>query len=1015
MASAFTAAGATGDQSKYAALTMDRYITGLVTQRSALRDADVPYLQAKFYSAGRFDSLWDGLNVEISVRSTLVRRPGNSVYNSQTFPPIGRFYDFRTVVDGQDVVHVMADTAAMVYDATGPSTKLKVWAKSAGAGRTCFQSVGNTLYFSNQIDNKKWMLSAKAWAPKKTFSPGDFIVDPNNNIQLVPQQKVSSISSVTVDTDVVTVLLQGPDVFAPGSSVSMSGLTSATFLNGQTLTPTTATIANGFQASFAAPDYPLTIDTGSATSGGGAGATGQSAPAWSKTTGTVTIDAGVQWICWGSAVQNWAIAAPTTAPSVVQTNLSGSAFPAWTASTIYSTSLSVVDENGNVQKLTSGGITGSAEPVWNTAVGGSTTDGTAVWTNTGSKAWIAGATHVLGDIVQATYTYYVTVYNENNNDAGYYNGGNYPQQGQPTTSQYPVTETDFFLCTTAGVSGTSTPGWTAGAGLTTADGGVVWTNQGTGSSWTAAIGPGATISLAKRIVDSNGNFQTISTSGKSGATAPTWSMASGETTTDNTAVWTEAGSYSAGATAACYYGFAGKCSIDDTTTTLSPLSVPIIRSANKIVTLQGMCFTDPQCDTIVIYRTDEGGSILQELDEIPQPAGNTWTYQDSSPDSALTIELQAARNFVNDPPPTGITALSYHLGRVWAAVGNLLYWCSGPDSPVGNGLNAWSPSNVFTYPDTLKRMEPVTVTNGALFAFSVSDLYAVFGTGTASNPFYTTIYGKGIGLLNYDALDIIGSTIHLLSTARKQISLDPSAGYVETGAPIGDQLKVVTTGGIDQALYDPATAYVTWHEAESGDTGLYVSDGAVGWFRYSPVSMPETGFLWSPRAAIEGGTSAVQSIETQPGLKSLLIGPRISGPILQRDLTVNADNSVPYADTYATLGSMQLCQPYEVCEVAGVVLDSIRTGTAPTIGILYGEINPTVEVPFDLYERTGQDPPILEPSATLFNDRFVTLQNGNPTLCRHMQLLIQWTSEDAASELLTHTVYGKRMTERKQQ
>jgi hypothetical protein len=73
------AAGASPEPSEYAPLTMDRYITGLWTQRSPLRDADVPYLYTKFYSASRFDSLIDGLNREVTSRLTIARRPGNVV------------------------------------------------------------------------------------------------------------------------------------------------------------------------------------------------------------------------------------------------------------------------------------------------------------------------------------------------------------------------------------------------------------------------------------------------------------------------------------------------------------------------------------------------------------------------------------------------------------------------------------------------------------------------------------------------------------------------------------------------------------------------------------------------------------------------------------------------------------------------------------------------------------------------------------------------------------------------
>ena len=77
MAGPLQQAGAVSEPSEYATLAMDRHITGLWTQRSLLRDADVPYLYGKFYGASRYDSLLDGLNREISARLTNIRRPGS--------------------------------------------------------------------------------------------------------------------------------------------------------------------------------------------------------------------------------------------------------------------------------------------------------------------------------------------------------------------------------------------------------------------------------------------------------------------------------------------------------------------------------------------------------------------------------------------------------------------------------------------------------------------------------------------------------------------------------------------------------------------------------------------------------------------------------------------------------------------------------------------------------------------------------------------------------------------------
>ena len=60
-----------------------RQMNRMWTQRSPYRDAAVPYLYGRFDSASRFHSILDGINREIGMRLTDVRRPGSSVYNSR--------------------------------------------------------------------------------------------------------------------------------------------------------------------------------------------------------------------------------------------------------------------------------------------------------------------------------------------------------------------------------------------------------------------------------------------------------------------------------------------------------------------------------------------------------------------------------------------------------------------------------------------------------------------------------------------------------------------------------------------------------------------------------------------------------------------------------------------------------------------------------------------------------------------------------------------------------------------
>jgi hypothetical protein len=555
---------------------------------------------------------------------------------------------------------------------------------------------------------------------------------------------------------------------------------------------------------------------------------------------------------------------------------------------------------------------------------------------------------------------------------------------------YEVTVTGVFRATTAGVSSataTASVAWRDGVGATVADGTVVWTNIGSSFTWAANIGATTAVSLAQTIVDSNGNLQTISTSGKSGAVAPTWKTAMGASTTDNVAVWLMAGPYSGANTTAWIYGFAFKNSVDNAVSTCSPLSDPIVLGANKLVTLQGSVSPDSQSDTIQIYRTAQGGSIELLLDEIEMPSSGTWTYTDISPDDNLgTTEAQIANS--NDPPPTGAINLEYHLGRIFVSVGNTVYYAAGPDTTNGNGNQAFPPLNSFIFPSRVIRKWSTSI---GLIVFTVSDTYIILGKGTSSSGFYAVKFLGGLGLSSYDAFTVFGSTAYMMTTSKKVISFDPGAGVTEVGFPIGDIFDT----------FDPADSSLTWHEGGSGDSALYVSNNTDGWYRMAPISAPETGFTWSPKATIVGSVSAVQSVETSPGVHTLLVGPSVNGPILQRDNTVNRDNGTAFP-MWADIGSITLAHHGQLAEVAFLACDSIRVGARPTIGLRIDEISGS----FSTMRRTRQDPPLLPPSVSLFNDRYHLHQNQQPVFMRHMQIRFTWATENAANELLSYTIFG---------
>jgi hypothetical protein len=994
------------DGSRHAPLHTNRFMTGLWTNRNELRDAATPYLYEKFYSATHYDSLIGGLNAELTPKMTMARRAGHTIYNSQTFPRVNRFASFRTFSTSTEAIRVMADCAGEVYDATGPDTKLNIWNKLPGALDSTFQSVGNILFWGDGVSQKKWVQTTLAWEPLTEFDAGDQIVDSNNNLQVVLPQSTATVASIEVrvvsGVSSLYITLNGPNPFAPGANVGFANVTTATWLNGATVSVTGSAGPTQFTATTTHGAYAVTADTGTAMSTNAAsGGISGSSVIWNATLGNVTVDGTLEWICKGSSVQNWGIQAGTAAPTVNQAALP-SPYPAWAASTVYFPSLLIVDTNNNIQLLTTGGTTGAAEPTWNVTVGGTTTDGSgmtaAVWTNQGPAGWLPDTVYAVGAKVAVSFTYYITIQvPDNSGPIEEDGGGGGDGVGGTRTITVPVTANDYFQCTVAGTSGGTAPGWVDGIGSQVTDGtaptAITWTNVGTFGTWTSTVGAMQAVSTAQTILDANGYLQQILTGGKSGTMVPTWSQTPGATTLDGTAVWTNGGAYAAAFTAPVTYAYAYTSSTSFHTGTASPQSAPIQRSADMRVNVQGPGSTDPQVDTITIYRTAQGGSTLLFIGQIAAPAaGAMWTFSDTSSDQQLNEELPAAIADSNDPPPTGFRPLAYHLSRIFGAIDNTLMWTNGTNQ-TGDPNQSFDPDNFFVYPAKIIRAWACTL---GLIVYTVSEVYIVYGSGTSSDPLFTQKYVDGLGILSYDAFTVNKTTPYVMTSIKQVMAMDPSSGLIEPGFPIADQFDT---------LFDPTTVQMAWHEGSHGDTALYVGDGIDSWFRMAALSAPESGLVWSTKATLASGYSAMGSIETTPGQKQLLFGPATSGPILFRDTTVNTDNTALFA-WYPIIGSVVLAQPGQIAEISFLTLESVRTGTRPTVGVLLGEIGGATSTAFETLFRTRQDPVNLPPSTSLYNDRYYMMQNQKTILCRHLQIRFDFAAEDAYNELLTYTIYG---------
>src|SRR5882762_6820511 len=572
-----------------------------------------------------------------------------------------------------------------------------------------------------------------------------------------------------------------------------------------------------------------------------------------------------------------------------------------------------------------------------------------------------------------------------------------PAESGPTQPVWPAWTTSFA------------PSYPA---VTESSGNLTWWNVGPASDfvWHAATNYTTTTS----IVDPNSNKEAPYRTGVSGTTIPTFATTINSLTLDNpNLTWINQGPASSAPanTISTFNGgwkyyIALVNTLDNTVSDVGPVSVSTGNFfAGTGVHVSGGLPTviDPQVDYVAIFRTQDGGATFYL---VPGDGNTQYTvllsdyeangYTDNTPDTELNTFIQAPANQENALPPKGIINLTYHLSRIFGSVGNTVYWSTGPDTPVVNGINGFSPANYAIFPSLVKCLVPVSF---GLLVFTVSDIYLIYGSGTSSSPLTPVPYLTGIGLLSYNALSINGSVIYFFTSDSQIVSLEPSSGVAEIGFPIGDQFE--------QAPWSPSSAYLTWHVSGSRDKAIYVADGVDSWFRMIPTPSPESGETWCPKATIAAGCKTVLSVETVPGVHRLLVGPSGTGPILYRNLSVFSDNGSIYP-AFFTIGSIVLAQPGQLAQLGFITTDSIRTGKPLTLGILRDEI----EGVFDPLNRWVVDPTQLDRNSTsLYAQRFYFSQTDEPALCRHLQIKVQWEAEAVQNELLSSTLWGGFSTE----
>jgi hypothetical protein len=679
----------------------------------------------------------------------------------------------------------------------------------------------------------------------------------------------------------------------------------------------------------------------------------------------------------------------------------------WTALTVLGVKQLVIDTNGNIQVSIAGGTTGASQPAWNVTPFGTTTDAGVTWRNHGPLVmnWGVTAPAAAPTVVAPTSPdIFACRFWMPNHTYGAGASGTYVVfdgiQGRMK-----------LLVDGTKTTGTTYPAWslnaggagTAGTQGITQDGTAQWIDLGNLFSIAqyVALGNGAAGQLLAKtvtIIDANNNIQTVTIGGNTGAQIQTvaFNATPGGTTVDGGVTWTCCGNANICVQRGYTY-YSAYFSASRQFSNLSPAAQPTgaVMGVTYSATIGGNGSSDAQVIQNVVFRTVDGGTIpfakITDGSSV-ENANIAWTLTDTTADRLLDTNTIGETTLRNSPPPAGLINLTFHLGRLWGSVGNLVYVSNPANLTIGIGWESFQPINFYTHPSQVVRIEPTAI---GMLIFTVSDVYIIpINPLTGALSVASIPYIKGTGLLSWNAFTVNGSVMYILSTSGNLLGLDPSNGVTWAGHPIADKLKVFSRSG----------SYLTWHE-DGEDIGLYVFDGVNQRYRLASTAAPESSTPpWSPVCNL--ASSAVMSVEVLPGVTKLLLGPASNGPILQRDSSVNTDNGALFSWN-VTIGTLILAHPGQLAEVAFLTTICRKIGSHPTLGLLVDEISGT----FKFLTANTQDSPFKFASSTLMMDRFNTNQMNDPAKMMFLQIQLGFPAENIRNEILAYSIFGAHYQE----
>lgn len=312
----------------------------------------------------------------------------------------------------------------------------------------------------------------------------------------------------------------------------------------------------------------------------------------------------------------------------------------------------------------------------------------------------------------------------------------------------------------------------------------------------------------------------------------------------------------------------------------SPPSASTGAVANKTVNVTVIASTDPQVDTIRIFRTtDGGGGIFFEITGGPFANAST-SYPDTTTDANLSLITAPTFGF-NDPPPN-MKGMVWFANRIWGFNNASLFFTDWEEMNIGvpEEASVSGPAGNFWNFDS--EITGLSVAQDGVIIFTAGSVFKI--DGDSLDTFRRTVIAKGLGCRNRATIARLGGLTAFLANTNSIWTTD-STSLTEISQMIQPTLDNI----------DHSQASMTFH-LQGQFRWLLLCD--AGHAQTLPFDVNNQ--QWMPPWTIVG--TSVSSGETSPGNWTLLLGQKTNNKMLQMTPNSYSDNG----STYSASGTLNL-------------------------------------------------------------------------------------------------------------